>query len=295
MSALDSALQLTGLTILINLLLSVIKITAGVSGHSYALIADGLESSIDVLGSVMVWGALRFSMQPADRNHPFGHGKAESLAGFLIALLLFLAAGLIAYRAIKEILQPHHAPLWFTLPILAGAIILKEFLFRRVSTSSEKIHSRAMKNDAWHHRSDALTSGAAFIGISIALIGGPNFYSADSWAALVACVIIAANGALLLGPSMNEVMDAAVPEETQEKIRNLAQQVKGVQAIEKCRIRKSGLAYYMDIHVQVNGDLTVSEGHEIAHRVKDYLQDSNFAIADVVVHIEPYSARSLEV
>ena len=293
MPSVQSALQLTSLAIVINVLLSAIKVSAGVYGHSYALLADGIESAVDILSSLMIWVALRFSLQPADRDHPFGHGKAESLAAFVTALLLFAVAALIATRSVGEILRPHRVPEWFTLPILAGVILLKEVLFRKILSTGENLHSGALKNEAWHHRSDAITSGAAFIGISIAVIGGPRFGSADSWAALVTCGIIVGNAIFLLGPALNEVLDAAVPEETLDEIRRLALAVPGVLAIEKCRVRKSGLNYHMDIHVQVDGDMTVHASHRIAHLVKDHLRESRFEIEDVVVHVEPHASPPL--
>lgn len=285
---LDIALRLSSLTIAINLALSLIKITVGWLGNSYALIADGIESSSDVISSLIVWGGLRLSLRPPDRNHPFGHGKAESLAGLFVALALFIAAGIICYQSIREILLPHHPPAWFTLPVLAGVIVIKEILFQRVLASSASINSQSLRSDAWHHRADAMTSIAAFIGISIALIGGKGYESADDWAALLACGVIVFNAIRLIGPSLNEMMDAAVPEKTEQALRELALQVEGVRAIEKCRIRKSGLQLHMDIHVEVDADLSVRDGHAIAHRVQDRLKAASIGVGDVLVHIEPH-------
>jgi cation diffusion facilitator family transporter len=207
----------------------------------------------------------------------------------IVAAALLGAAALIAWQSIGEIRNPHGPPAWFTLVTLVLVIIVKEALFRFVNKTGESLDSTALKSDAWHHRSDALTSGAAFIGISIALIGGEGYEGADDWAALFACAIIAFNGLRLLKPALSEVMDGAVEMAVQEKIRTVAGGVSGVAAIEKCRVRKSGLGLCMDIHVEVDGRMTVTEGHDVAHRVKDALMESGLRVADVVVHIEPAS------
>lgn len=275
-------------SVVANPVLALGKIVAGVLGNSYALVADGIESSADVFSSLVVWKALRVSTRPADRDHPYGHGKAESIAGLIVAGALIAAALLIAVQSVREIITPHHAPAAFTLVVLVVVVVTKELLFRYVSRVGHALDSTALKSDAWHHRSDAITSIAAFIGISIALLGGEGYESADDWAALVACAIIAYNGVALLRPALAEIMDAAVSRETETRVRTVAGAVDGVRAIEKCRIRKSGLGLLMDIHVVVEGALTVREGHTIAHRVKDALMTAaDLPVHDVVVHTEP--------
>ncbi|MGI9108055.1 MAG: cation diffusion facilitator family transporter [Pyrinomonadaceae bacterium] len=273
---------------LVNALLAAIKIGGGVIGNSGALIADGLESAADVMSSLIVWGGLRFSVKPPDENHPYGHGKAEPLAAAAASFALLAAAVLIAVESIKQILTPHSTPRWYTLIILAGVIGVKALLSRFVSNIGQGIGSSALKSDALHHLSDALTSLAAFIGISIALIGGRGYESADDWAALLACLIIFFNGARLLKDAVNEVMDIAVSPEYEGRIRLIARRVEGVIDIEKCRIRKSGLHHLIDIHVEVDGDIPVRRGHEIAHQVKDALLASEHRVLDVLVHIEPH-------
>ncbi|MBL9134989.1 MAG: cation transporter [Verrucomicrobiales bacterium] len=280
---------LTG--VLVNILLAITKILAGVLGNSYALIADGIESTSDILSSMVVMGGMHISARPADEDHPYGHGKAEPLAGVVVAALLLVAAGWIAVSSVIEIRNPHHAPAPFTLAVLAMVVALKEILSRRVLKVGDAIGSTAVRGDAWHHRSDALTSAAAFLGISVALIGGAGFESADDWAALAACGVIVFNGIKLLRESVNDLMDATVPTETLEMVRQVAASVNGVVAIEKCRMRKTGLELAMDIHVIVNGDLTVRAGHAIAHEVKDRLLAADRRIADVLVHVEPHDAE----
>ena len=287
MVSVESGLRASAIGIVTNFGLAIIKVVVGVVGNSYALIADGIESTADVVSSFIVWSGLRIASRPPDADHPYGHGKAESIAGVIVAAALLGAAALIAWQSVGEILNPHGAPAWFTLVTLVLVIVIKETLFRFVNKTGDSLDSTALRGDAWHHRSDALTSAAVFVGISVSLIGGKGYEGADDWAALFACGIIAFNGIRLLRPALSEVMDAAVEAETQTRIRAIAGGVAGVAAIEKCRVRKSGLGLCMDIHVEVDGHMTVSEGHEIAHRVKDALTASELRIADVVVHIEP--------
>ena len=282
-----AGLRISALAVGINLLLAAGKIVAGVFGNSYALIADGIESTADIFNSFIVWSGLRIAVKPADANHPFGHGKAESIAALVVSLMLLGAAVLIAAQSIREIRTPHHAPEWFTLIVLWGVIAIKETLYRFVSNVGHALESSTLKGDAWHHRSDALTSAAAFIGISIALVGGPGFESADDWAALAACGVIAWTGLRLLRGALDEVMDASAPPEIVDLVKSIAAGVEGVAETEKCRIRKSGLHLSMDIHVAVDGNMSVHRAHAIAHQVKDRLLESQHRINDVTVHIEP--------
>ncbi|MEE9169811.1 MAG: cation diffusion facilitator family transporter, partial [bacterium] len=272
--------------IAVNLLLAISKIVTGILGNSYALVADGLESTTDVVSSLVVWSGLRISAKPPDADHPFGHGKAESIAGVLVSLFLLAAALLIAIQSIREILTPHHLPAWYTLVVLGIVVVTKVSLYKFVFKIGNSLESTSLRSDAWHHRSDAITSLAAFIGISIALVGGKGYESADGWAALIACCVIFYNGIRMLRPAMSEVMDSAVPD-VEEAVRSIAENVDGVVAVEKCRIRKSGLGLLMDIHVTVDGNISVREGHGIGHIVKDHLFQSELSIHDVVVHVEP--------
>ncbi len=295
MNSIESGLKVSGSAIAINIILALIKITTGIIGSSYALIADGIESTMDIVSSLIVWGSLRISIKPPDKDHPYGHGKADSLAGMAVASSLLIASVIIAIQSIREIRTPHHAPAWYTLAVLVGIIISKEILFRKMTRIGDELESSALKSDAWHHRSDALTSVAAFVGITIALVGGPGYEVADDWAALAACVVILYNGIRLLLPALNEVMDGAPPDETEDQIRLIASSVEGVIEIEKCRIRKSGLGLLMDIHVVVDGDIPVNEGHRIGHDVKDRLLKSDLQITDVSIHIEPGATKLTKV
>lgn len=272
---------------LVNLIFAAAKILGGLFGHAYVLIADGIESALDIAGSFVIWGGLKVAARPPDETHPYGHGKAEPIAAVVVAFGVLAAAAGLAVESVREILTPHHGPAPFTLGILIVVIVVKEILFRYVNRIGRHVESTAVQTDAWHHRSDALTSAAAFIGISIALIGGSGWQSADDWAALFACVVIAANGIRLLRPAFSEIMDTAPRGQIVDVVRVAARAVPGVIEIEKLLIRKMGLSFYVDLHVKVDGAISVREGHHIAHAVKRAIQDSDRRIADVLVHIEP--------
>jgi cation diffusion facilitator family transporter len=279
--------------IVVNICLALAKILGGWFGHSQALIADGIESSLDILSSGMTWGALKYAERPPDHDHPYGHGKMESLAAVMGSLLLIFAGLSLGLHSIMKIIYLHHSegggnvPATFTLVVLLATIVTKEGLFRWVCHRAKKIGSRAMEVDAQHHRSDAMTSLAAGIGISTALVGGPAWASADNWAALFSCGLIVFNGLRMLRGSVGEILDEQIAPEKMEKILMAARSVPGVTSVEKCRVRKSGLVRLADLHVRVPGGNSVHEGHRIAHAVKDRLLESEFQLADVTVHIEP--------
>ncbi|HEY5813297.1 MAG TPA: cation diffusion facilitator family transporter [Terrimicrobiaceae bacterium] len=279
--------------VLANLVLAFIKVAGGFLGHSNALIADGIESALDVLSSLMMWGAFKYAERPPDSDHPYGHGKMESLAAVCGSLLLIIAGVAVGLHSIREIFfalqstDARAAPAGFTLIVLALTIILKEGLFRWVRSQSARIESRALQTDALHHRSDAFTSLAAAVGISATLIGGPRWTQADSWAALFSCAVIIFNGFGMLRASIGEVLDEQAAPDLVTEILAAVRAVPGVTSVEKCRVRKSGLMRFADIHVRVAGECTVREGHHIAHLVKNSLMEGHFHLADVVIHIEP--------
>ncbi len=290
----DKGIRTTFIGIVTSIILAAIKGLAGYFGNSYALIADAIESTSDVFTSIIVLAGLRIAKKPADQNHPYGHGKAEPIVGILVAAALFLAAIIIIVQSIHEIITPHHAPASFTLIVLVLVVLTKEILFRYVIKVGKLVDSVAVKGDAWHHRSDAITSGAAFIGISIALIGGEGYETADDFAALLASGVIIFNAYRLLKPALYEITDAAPAPDVIIKVREEASKVLGVLAIDKCFVRKMGFEYYVDIHVIVDGNMTVYEGHDIAHRVKDDLIKTYPKISDVLVHIEPATEERLQ-
>jgi cation diffusion facilitator family transporter len=276
-------LALTG--VLINALLGILKIFAGIIGNTYALIADGVESLLDIFGSLVVWFGLRVASEPPDDEHPYGHGKAEVIAGIVVSLTVMAAALGLAVQSIREIRTPHQMPAQWTLYVLLGVVVIKECLFRWVVRASHEIGSTALRADAWHHRSDAITSALAFVGILTAL--WTQYPAADDWAALAASGIIAWNGFQLLRPALHEAMDTAPPKSLEEEVRDIAMKVPGVLALDQCRLRKMGLEFYVDLHVGVNPVLTVREGHHIAHAVRKAIRTAKPMIADVLIHIEP--------
>jgi len=282
-------MRTTAIGIGISIVLVFAKFISGYIGHSYALIADASETSADVLSSLLLWIGLRISMKPADKEHPYGHGKAEPLAAIVISLFLLATAVWIAWHAIEFIRTPHQLPRRFTLGILLIVILIKEGMFRYVLRIGKEINSQAVKADAWHHRSDAITSVAAFVGILVAILMGRGYESADDWAALIASGIIVYNAIHLLRPALDEVMDAAPSGEIVRKVRQVAAGISGVDLVEKCYVRKMGFDYYVDLHIQVNPDLSVSRGHQIAHDVKDSLLQTIPGIKDVLIHVEPYA------
>ncbi len=283
-----TAIRATILGIAVSIVLVFVKGISGYLGHSYALIADATESGADILSSALLWIALRIALKQPDKEHPYGHGKAEPLAAIVVALFLVAAAIWISYHAIIYIRTPHSLPKAFTLWILLIVIGIKESMFRYIFHIGKKINSQAVKADAQHHRSDAITSVAAFIGISIALIGGKGYEGADDWAALVASVLIFYNAMVILRPALAEIMDAAPSNEIVQKVRELAASVPDVKGVEKCYVRKMGFDYFVDLHIEVDGELSVDKGHTIAHLVKDAILESDLRVLDVLVHVEPH-------
>jgi len=275
----------------LNALLAAGKIAGGILGHSFALVADGIESSADILSSLVVYVGLKYAVKPPDANHPYGHGKAEPIAALAVGLALIAAAIAIAVQSLREIVTPHALPAPFTLIILAGVLVVKEILFRYVIRIGNDINSIAVQADAWHHRSDAITSALAFVGISIALMGGKGWESADDWAALVASFIILFNAFGQLRAALAELSDVAPPKTIQDEVKAVAKLVTGVDDLEKCFVRKMGFEFYVDLHVIVNGELSVREGHRIAHDVKSAILKACPGVADVLVHIEPAEHR----
>jgi len=283
------AIRTTQIGIGISIILVFLKAFAGYFGHSYALIADATETGADVFSSTLLWLGLQIAMKPADPKHPYGHGKAEPIASIVISIFLMGAAVWIGWHAIELIETPHELPKTFTLYVLLVVVAVKELMFRYVLRVGKQIESNAVKADAYHHRSDAITSIAAFIGISIAIYKGKGWESADDWAALVASILIFYNAIQLVRPGLEEIMDAAPSGEVVDKVRLLASQVKEVKFLEKCYVRKMGFDYFADLHIQVDPDLSVAEGHRISHLVKDKLLESGLGIKDVLIHIEPFT------
>jgi cation diffusion facilitator family transporter len=268
-----------------NLALALFKCAAGFFGHSFALVADGIESFSDVVSSTVVFFGLKLSIKPPDEDHPYGHGKAEPIAAIIVSLALILAAILIGVESIKKIQEPHPLPRPYTLWVLLAVVAIKLLLSRYVTSVGKDIDSTALRSDTWHHLSDAITSGFVLIGISVAL--WTRNAAADDWAALCAASIIIFNAWRQLRRPMAELLDATPSPKIEAKIRAVASRVEGVIGLEKCHVRKMGFRYYVDLHVIVNGEISVRIGHQIAHAVEDAILRSTTQIAKVLVHIEP--------
>ena len=273
---------------LVNAALAIVKLITGLLGNSYALVADAVESAADVFSSLVVWGGLHIASRRADEEFPFGYGKAEPLAAAVVGLMLMGAAVAVAIQAAREIRTPHHAPAPFTLVVLVGVILVKEILFRRVLRVGSEVESTAVRADALHHRSDAITSLAAFIGISVALIGGPGWEAADDWAALVAAAVILVNAFGVLRPAVADLMDRAPDAAMIERVADAAVAVTDVRAVEKLAMRKHGLSYYVDIHVQADPEMSLQDAHVLSGRVKSAIRTAVPMVAGVLVHMEPY-------
>jgi cation diffusion facilitator family transporter len=268
-----------------NFVLTICKCTVGLIGHSFALVADGIESLSDVLSSAVVYFGLRFAIKPPDKEHPYGHGKAEPLAAIIVALGMAAAAVVIAIQSINLIRSPHPLPARYTLWVLLTVFVIKLVLSRYVSSVAHNIDSTAVKGDAWHHLSDAITSLFAFIGISVAI--WTNNPRADDWAALCASFVILFNSWRQVRTPLAELLDTAPPPEIEQHVRQVAGSVPGVVGTEKCFVRKVGFQYYVDLHVIVNGGITVRAGHTISHHVEDRVLAEVDRVASVLVHMEP--------
>ena len=271
-----------------NCFLALIKGFAGFFGNSYALIADAIESTTDIFSSILVLFGLKYANKPADKNHPYGHGKIEPLITFLLVGFLVISATFIAHESIQNIRNPHALPEKWTLIVLALIILWKELSFRIVIQKSEETNSSSLKADAWHHRSDAITSVAAFIGISMALMLGKGYESADDWSALFASGFIFYNSYLIFRPALGEIMDEHFYDDLVEDIRRISLTVDGIIATEKCFIRKVGMIYHVDLHAKVNGSISVTDGHNLAHQLKDTLRAEIPQLGHVLIHIEPH-------
>lgn len=287
MSKEQTAIKATYFSIIGNTSLAIVKGLAGFFGNSYALIADAIESTTDIFASFLVLFGIKYSNKPADDNHPYGHGRAEPLITFLVVGFLITSATIIAYESIQNIGTPHDLPKSWTLYILGAIIIWKEYSFQLVMKRSKETNSSSLKADAWHHRSDAITSVAAFLGISIALYFGKGYESADDWAALFASGFILFNSYKIFRPALSEIMDEHLYDELVEEIRVVSLTVPGVIDTEKCFIRKAGMQYHVDLHARVEGTITVREGHDIAHDLKDTLRAEIPSLGHVLIHVEP--------
>lgn len=283
----DKATKASILSIIGSFVLIFVKASAGILGNSYALIADAIESATDVLASFLVFLGIRYAKRPADQNHPYGHGRIEPLITFIVVGIMIVSACLIAYQAIQNIQTPHDSPKPFTLIVLGVVIAWKEIAFQIIYKKGKEINSTVLIAEAWHNRSDAISSVAAFIGISIAVIMGNKYAAADDWAALFSSLFILYNCYHIFRPALGEIMDEDVYHDLENDIRKIAAKNPDIVNTEKCKIRKAGFKFFIELHVVVDANITVKEGHDIAHTLKDTLMEKIPTIGDVLIHIEP--------
>ncbi|WP_140938219.1 cation diffusion facilitator family transporter [Sphingobacterium lumbrici] len=285
----DNAIKTTYFSILVNLLLAIVKWLAGFFGNSFALIADAIESTADIFSSILVLLGIKYSKRPPDETHPYGHGRIEPLITFMVVIFLVISATVIAYQSIINLRTPHEPPKAWTLIVLGVIIIWKEITYQIIARKGKELNSSTLKAEAWHHRADAITSVAAFIGISIALWLGAGYEYADDWAALLASVLILYNCYKIFRPALGEIMDENLHINIVNDVREKSLNVAGVMATDKCFVRKIGMEYLVDLQAVVSPDISVKEGHDIAHALKDYLIQNIPDIGNVFVHIEPFS------
>lgn len=275
-------------SIVVNLLLSVVKFSAGILGHSFALIADAMESWVDFTSSAMVWFGLRTASRPPDKDHPYGHGKAEPLSALFVAFVMLAVAVFIAFEAIDHIITPHELPQTWTLAVITGVLATKEMLYRFMLRKARHFKSTSLEVEAKHQRTDAVTSLAAFVGITIAAFAGPKWAAADDWAALFAAALIFHQGLKAGKTALSELMDKALPDEVINEVKSTAEAIAGVVSVNACFVRKMGFEWFVDIHLGVDGTQSVIEGHAIAHEVVDKIKEKFPQVYDVLTHIEPY-------
>ncbi|MFN3952025.1 MAG: cation diffusion facilitator family transporter [Thermaurantimonas sp.] len=280
--------QLLRGSFLFNCFIITAKLIFGILGNSFALLADAIESASDVVASAIVWIGARYASRPADDNHPYGHGRAEPLVVFVIVLVLVISSVTIIYQSLINVRKPQESPEWWTLPVIVAIIVMKELAFRYINRQSKRYHSTVGKAEAWHHRSDAITSLATLIGVSVAVLFGGRFVIADEIAAIIAALFILYNAYKLLRPALSEALDEQIHHELEEDIRRISKDVSGIIDTEKCYIRKTGLTYYVDLHAIVDGNISVQKGHELAHRLKDRLIQEIPQLSDVLIHVEPF-------
>jgi cation diffusion facilitator family transporter len=282
------AILVTLLGVVMNAALAVGKLVGGWLGDSFALLSDAANSLGDVAISLGVLYALRVAQRPPDKEHPYGHTRAEGIAGLTVALLVGVAAAFIAWEAVQQLSEPHVVPARWTIAVAAVNLIIKEGLYHFSRRVGDRTGSTAIAATAWDHRADALCSAVVLVGLLAAVLGGPSWAVADDLAALAVAAAVMYSAAQLFIRAGRELMDMQADDTIVDQVRDSAADVSGVRGVETLWVRKSGLEYFADIHVEVDADLSVAEGHRIGHNVKDELLRSYPQLRDVLVHVEPY-------
>lgn len=275
-----------------NTILALLKGTAGVIGHSYALIADAIESTTDIISSIIVMFGVQYALKKPNKLHPYGYGKIEPILTIMVGALLFTSGCIIAYHSIDNIYIPHKVPSAWTLYVVGPIIIWKEISFQWVMQKAKKTNSSSLKADAWHHRADAITSLSAFIGISISLFFGDKYANADDYAALFAAIFIFYNSYKLVRPAFDEILDKQIYNNITDEVTQIASTLPEIDSIEKCYVRKAGMFYFIDLHARIQKDITVEEGHIRAHHLKKVIEQKIPSVLEVMIHIEPTYSKS---
>ena len=284
----DEAIAAALLGLVVNLALGTVKLVAGLVANSFALLSDAINSWGDVFTSVVILFALRFAQRPPDDEHPYGHSRAEAIAASNVALLVLLSALGVGYEAIRRLGMPHPLPPLWTVGIALANVVIKECLYQYKMRVGRRLNSAALLANAWDHRSDAFCSAAVLVGLLLVWWGGPRWISMDEVAALFVVVAIVWSAGRLFYQSLIELMDVQADPEIVNRVRQAASSVTGVAGVEKLWVRKSGLEYFVDIHIEVDPQLTVAAGHRIGHAVKDELLRQFHMLRDVLVHLEPH-------
>lgn len=271
----------------LNAIIGFGKLAAGLLGNSYALVADAGESLVDVVGSLLVWAGLRYARVPADDEHPYGHWRAESLAALLASQLILLVGVAIAYGAFIRLLQDTPPPKPWTILVLLAVIVLKESMFRLQRKEAKRAASPALQSEAWHHRSDAITSVAALVGVTTAVLGGPRWAVCDPLAGMLAAAIVLFNGVRLARPPLLDLMDTTAPE-IANAATAIAMRDNAVHAVEQAHARRLGRRYWIDMHIEVDPTMTVENAHRTTGRLKESIRTELPAVTNVLIHIEPH-------
>ena len=282
----DEANKVTLLSILWNVILTIIKLLAGILGRSSSMIADAMHSASDIISSIGVLIGNKIAKTPNDKDHNYGHEKAETLVSFLLSLLLIFVSLKIGYDGFKSLFHLNQVKIPTILPLVVSviSIVIKEYQYRITIKVANKNNSPSLKADAWHHRSDALSSIAAFIGIGGSMLG---FKALDPLAAIVVALFVAKVGFDILKDSANELMDSSISEDEESKIIEIAKNTAGVIHLGELKSRKHGAMAYLDLTICVNKNLTVFEGHEIASNLEKCLIESMRFIKGITIHVEP--------
>jgi cation diffusion facilitator family transporter len=268
-------------------LLAVVKIAVGLAGHSTAVVADGLESGGDVFASGFVLLALTLAAKPADENHPYGHGRVETLTGLLIGLVLTAGGALISYVSFERLGQPRQPLAFYVVWPLALSLAAKTGLAGFKFHYGRKLKSAALVADAWNDAMDTLSAVAALIAVGLTLSDPVRYLDADRWGGFVVGLIVIAAGARVAHDTAMQLMDTMPDDDLMNQIRLTAAGVPGVRGVEKCYARKTGLQYHVDLHLEVDPNLTVRQSHQIAHEVRQRVTKTLDWVADVLVHVEP--------